>query len=1215
MAGENLDPQVLEEKILRLRELGALLGRTVDFDNLKKDAKAVDELLRNWEAMSTELNSDWSHLRDTFKSTVRDLSSYSKISKDIGRDFRNLSEIANKFKLDQQDISRLSRKEIESLLKKQQTSIANLAADKQQLEVKYKNKDLQVEEARAIETGNKETLRELGQLRELQGLFEQNGELKKEDGNYIKASLDATRKRLAEEIKLNETLGLTGKLVSGVTGVLKKFNIDTKDFDDLNDKLRTAAETQSKWNVLSTALKGIWKGTLQSFKDPLIFLGLGVGLLKQLFDIGSAYSTKLAEIRKEYAASTEMSKALYDQNTKILATSANDLATRKSITEAQSALNSEFGTSISFNNELVDGQISLTKKLGFTNEEAAKFGEIAVLNNTNQENLVKTVTKENKGILSNKKVLQEVVKVSGQLATFYGNNPLQIAKAVVQAQKLGMTLEQTKSSTEKLLDFESSIQSQMEAEVLLGQTLNLGRARSLALEGKTADAAEEMLKNVGGLASFQKMNRIQQQAIADAMGMSADELANTLVKQQVLTKLTQEQKTYISQLRKEGKTEIADLLEKKLIQGDEYDLAKERASAQDRFEQSVQRMKDVFTSLVEGPLGKMVEMLANGFSWVSKIISTVADVTGWKNLGSGIAYGAAAVGVAMTLIGTVKTITGLFSKRKPTGTKTDPVNVVIGGGSSTQGGNLFEELAGDSGEIPTPGTPFTPDTSRRTQRGKKGKNKRPGRFTKKPGRGPGRNGISSILNLAGTVAPFAAMALANRGDEGEGEGGGFDFGNAISTISDIMEIKRSMSDIMPSFGNQRVTPETASPFVRRPGAGPRPTAPISQPAPAVTTPRPSFAQPTATPTNNLSSQVAKLKGANPGMTTPQALAQLRGTGGAAQAEVGFLGRIGKGVGGFFKKATQTVSELNPLNKLKGFFKTSGGGFFKKLLKFPVVATLLEGIFANSDIKGMIADPEVKDADLSQAVGKRTLQGLGGVLGGIGGAALGTLIPIPGVGSWIGGLVGDVGGRYLAGLLADAVDVSTIGNTVLKMYSKELTAAGRPTAVSTPELAAGGLVTKEGLAKVDSGEVYLGSSTKETFFQLAKNTDNQTAILKQLSTVFTKELTPLTPSTAVPTITPVEQTNTVDQQAVSREVQKLNASTKTETVSTKESTRTTVESKQTLDELIRVMKEQTSILTAIRDKRLVVEADKLAYATAKATVMSYGNVLNPNSRIR
>jgi hypothetical protein len=60
----------------------------------------------------------------------------------------------------------------------------------------------------------------------------------------------------------------------------------------------------------------------------------------------------------------------------------------------------------------------------------------------------------------------------------------------MQAQKFGINLEQAESMASKLLDFESSIEAELSAELLTGKNLNLEKARGLALEGKSVEASQ-----------------------------------------------------------------------------------------------------------------------------------------------------------------------------------------------------------------------------------------------------------------------------------------------------------------------------------------------------------------------------------------------------------------------------------------------------------------------------------------------------------------------------------------------------------------------------------------------------------------------------------------------------------------------------------------------------------------------------------------------------
>jgi len=100
-----------------------------------------------------------------------------------------------------------------------------------------------------------------------------------------------------------------------------------------------------------------------------------------------------------------------------------------------------------------------------------------------------------------------------------------LIRAAIQARKLGIEFRTVTGIADKLLDFESSIESQLQASVLLGREINLDRARQLALNNDLAGALEEVVTQVGGEAEFNELNRIQRQALADSVGVSVQELS------------------------------------------------------------------------------------------------------------------------------------------------------------------------------------------------------------------------------------------------------------------------------------------------------------------------------------------------------------------------------------------------------------------------------------------------------------------------------------------------------------------------------------------------------------------------------------------------------------------------------------------------------------------------------------------------------------------
>ena len=100
-----------------------------------------------------------------------------------------------------------------------------------------------------------------------------------------------------------------------------------------------------------------------------------------------------------------------------------------------------------------------------------------------------------------------------------------VMAAAVGARKLGLNLSSVTQIADNLLDFESSIEAQMEASVLLGRQLNLDRARQLSYLDDTEGMMKEILKQVGGEAEFSKMLRVERQVLAKAVGTDVETLA------------------------------------------------------------------------------------------------------------------------------------------------------------------------------------------------------------------------------------------------------------------------------------------------------------------------------------------------------------------------------------------------------------------------------------------------------------------------------------------------------------------------------------------------------------------------------------------------------------------------------------------------------------------------------------------------------------------
>jgi hypothetical protein len=290
--------------------------------------------------------------------------------------------------------------------------------------------------------------------------------------------------------------------------------------------------------------------------------------------------------------------------------------------EAQSELNDALGTAGLFTAKSRIDQTVLTKQMGLSAQEAANLYKLGSLNQKSAEETSKIVAQEvinsgkvNGNKLDYKKILQDVSKVEGQLAAQYQNNPVLIAKAVTQTKQLGLELQQVVKISDSLLNFQSSIQNELEAELLIGKALNFERARELALRGDSVGAAKELVDQVGTLEDFQQLNVLQQRSLAQAIGMSADELANSLKQQQLLANTGFEsQQAFEEAARNADTVAEKEALRAKLLQStnaDQLIANAQQISNQEKITAAVDKLKDSLAVLLDGPLKSMIDGFAN----------------------------------------------------------------------------------------------------------------------------------------------------------------------------------------------------------------------------------------------------------------------------------------------------------------------------------------------------------------------------------------------------------------------------------------------------------------------------------------------------------------------------------------------------------------------------------------------------------------------------
>lgn len=189
----------------------------------------------------------------------------------------------------------------------------------------------------------------------------------------------------------------------------------------------------------------------------------------------------------------------------------------------------QYGNVNALSGDMVDDLGQMAVHMGITGQEAMKLnaslsqmpGETAESAKNAMEHVGHMAEME--GIAPGK-IAKDMAGGTAEMARAGAKGAEAFGKSVINLHKMGVELGTASKIADGLLDFESRINNQMEASVLLGREINLDKAAELALNNKLEEATAEVVKNIGGAAEFSKMNRLEQNALAKATGMTVEEM-------------------------------------------------------------------------------------------------------------------------------------------------------------------------------------------------------------------------------------------------------------------------------------------------------------------------------------------------------------------------------------------------------------------------------------------------------------------------------------------------------------------------------------------------------------------------------------------------------------------------------------------------------------------------------------------------------------------
>jgi hypothetical protein len=501
-------------------------------------------------------------------------------------------------------------------------------------------------DATVLENVGKDLTRSFTKLAKMSDEFANNqsrirkGLLSQKDVEKQINSIQEKREALERKIEHAKRLGL---------------KVSEEDYASSLESLKVQEEQLKKDKELAKSVSGrigLQKG-LNSLQEKYLagfkeFFTIA-GLMKILIDSGFRFSKISTDIGKNLGYGADRANDLTNSLVTFARSTSNANITLQNAADAMNELSSATGYVAEYSTDALETQIMLTKQFQLTADEAAGVYKFSVLTGKASSDINKQMVGAFAATRNNlragvpfKAAMAEAAKVSGILASNLQNNPKRIVEAVVQAKALGTSLEQTAKQGEALLNFESSIESELKAELITGKQINLEKARAAALVGDQVTLTEELVNQVGSIEEFDRMNVIQKKALAESVGLTADELARQLQNQKIALET--------------GKS-LAQVTEEELTK------AQQRQDAQTKFNNAVAKLQDLIGNVVAGPLGQLLEILGDVLNVVSSITKGIQEAFGSTAAKTflGALAGFAAGGVPGLLIGAgIGAASGIF---------------------------------------------------------------------------------------------------------------------------------------------------------------------------------------------------------------------------------------------------------------------------------------------------------------------------------------------------------------------------------------------------------------------------------------------------------------------------------------------------------------------------------------------------------------------------
>ena len=634
---------LIEEGVKLARQLGDEISR-VGLESLKDASKQTAESLKNAQDTVTDLKeaaagltNDISSAAQAFADVTSEISKGNSGVRDTAKSFNKLQSIASKVSQVQQGTLEINQKGLKSLTSQVEGEIGKLKITKGTLENQKKELEKK-KEKNGLDAQEEKQLSKIGTA-----LNSINGELE-EGVKFHELTLGAIKLEEQKLEAVSKGMGLSGKLAGVVAGKLGLGADFGKALEEtqkgLGEKLKVVDEKtgaisyrqatfNEKLGVAGKLAGGLGKSLMGAAFDPLTLFTKLFSMLKGADQAAGNFAKGMNVTYKEAVNTRSEMAAIAAQSGEAVLNSGN-------LMQTQMAVGRALGTNAKINQADLKTFTKLTEQAGLSSESALGLQKLSLatgksLEDNTAEFLAQAkITASNNGVVLNEKqLLEEVANVSADIKASTGLTGKGLAEAAAQAKSLGMSLDQVNGIADKLLDFESSIQNELEAELLTGKQLNLEKARQAALDNDLATLSQELAKNYGDLSDFQSMNRVEQEAIAKSVGMSREELAKSLLEAEALAGLSGKEaenakKAFDARVEAVG----LEQAQREMEEGGIKNLMDQQAETE-KINQNIAKLGDIFNQTIVPALLSVGELFTGIFETITPIVQLFSTFVGY----------------------------------------------------------------------------------------------------------------------------------------------------------------------------------------------------------------------------------------------------------------------------------------------------------------------------------------------------------------------------------------------------------------------------------------------------------------------------------------------------------------------------------------------------------------------------------------------------------